>query len=84
MSRPSDEILAELRALLAELEATGDAAAVDALAADLQRARAAMSTDAPTMDGDADSSWHGMIGISPRMLAVRASIEKFAPVSTLR
>ncbi len=71
------DMLGELEDLFARAAAQG-AAVVSVLAA---RA-AALAAVAPRVEpAEADAEWHGMIGASPPMRALRPTLEKFAAVN---
>ena len=74
MTEPSKDVLAALRELIER--ARSDPALLERMSSML---RAAMASR-PAAEGEADEVWHGMVGRSPRIVALRKTMEKFASV----
>lgn len=93
MTDPDDALLARFEALLAEAGARDDAAEIwpglTAAWAKATRAVGRAGSSGPDREAadaqgaaDDEATWHGMIGASPAMLALRDSIERFATVDS--
>ncbi len=75
MVNPADDLTRRFRALWKEAQALDDPALLNTL-----RRIVAPSVDAEAVSPDAD--WHGFVGVSPRILEVRNSVERFAGVAS--
>ena len=71
-----DQIIAELNAVVARLDDSGSR---DRLRSALQQALDRLAASAGSADEEAgENDWHGIIGVSRPMLAMRSLIERFA------
>ena len=70
MNPERDALLAKFREFLAEARRGGDPVLIDAMR------RAVVEMDPP--DTSAGEAWHGILGRSPGMLALRSQVQKFA------
>ncbi len=76
----TDELLAQLRAIVERAKAIGDPTLLDAMADVVDAARTPPPSSSAAGLADDPDAWHGILGTSPAMVSLRPAITKYAAV----